>query len=111
MTQHAPDLKDIAAFHAQQAFEKWLKSLFIFKGIEPKKTHNLIFLLDGLIDYFPDFDTPENYQLIQVLDQYAVEIRYPKGLEVMTKHLYPEIGKIEEAMLHFKNLVLNILHR
>lgn len=110
LTQHAPDLKDIAAFHAQQAVEKWLKSLFILKGIEPRKTHNLIFLLDGLIEYFPDLDTAENYIEIKKLDQYAVEIQYQKGLEMMTKHLFPEIEKIEEAMLHFKNQVFTILN-
>jgi HEPN domain-containing protein len=45
---HIPEYFDMIAFHCQQATEKYLKAILLFKEIEFDRTHNLIFLLEFL---------------------------------------------------------------
>jgi len=64
-----------AAFHAQQAAEKFLKAVLVWHQVEFPKTHDIGRLLDlvGTVD-------PELARLTReatALTRYGVEIRYP----------------------------------
>jgi HEPN domain-containing protein len=65
---------EIVGFHLQQAAEKMLKALLVFRNIEFRRTHNLgelIHLLEKHGEIFlPELDT------IRDLTPYAVEWRY-----------------------------------
>lgn len=65
---------DAICFHCQQAVEKYLKVYLIDQNILFKKTHSLSYLLD-LIDE-TDKVSEEMYEKAEVLESYAVEIRY-----------------------------------
>ncbi|HUU99125.1 MAG TPA: HEPN domain-containing protein [Phycisphaerae bacterium] len=47
-----PSVRDTACFHAQQAVEKALKALMVFREVEPPRTHHIGLLLKqcGTVD-------------------------------------------------------------
>ena len=61
-------------FQTQQATEKALKGLLIFYNIEPERTHNLVTLIKELSKHT---DVPEEINEIAILNDYAVQTRYP----------------------------------
>ncbi len=66
---------DGAAFHLQQAMEKYLKGYLIAKGWKLKRIHDLEDLLDYALDYDKEF---ENFRdLCQEVTEYYIEERYP----------------------------------
>ncbi len=70
-----PPETETTAFHAQQAAEKYLKSLLAFHGEEPPRTHDLGALLDLLV---PHEATIERFRdESRLLALYAVQVRYP----------------------------------
>lgn len=62
-------------FHCQQATEKYLKALLISWDIEFEKSHSLGYLLDLLNDEEEVSDA--FYNMLEKLEDYAVEVRYP----------------------------------
>ena len=74
---------DIVCFHCQQAAEKYLKGLLTSLSIEFKKTHNLIYLLDLLSKEINIED--KHYEKAEILEDYAVEARYPMPEENVIK--------------------------
>lgn len=69
---------DGIAFHCQQAAEKYVKALLVAKGLRFGRVHDLAALLDLLAD---DIDVPdEYYDDAEILNAYAVEVRYPAGI-------------------------------
>lgn len=79
---------DTIAFLIQQAVEKYLKGFLVFKGIPPRKTHNLDFLLKGVIEFDKDFD--EFIDLCRKATRYYIEERYPPS--PAPQYSYEEIG-------------------
>lgn len=71
----ADPLKDIVAFHCQQAAEKYLKALLVYHQLEFPRTHNLRELLDLLSGVAPDIAVALDRAAI--LTPYGVDIRYP----------------------------------
>jgi len=70
-------LLDMAAFHGQQAVEKWLKALIYFhKNSEPPRIHDLRSLLTILSQHYPEFDNEDWIIRAEAFSQFAVEIRY-----------------------------------
>lgn len=73
----------IIGFHAQQAIEKSLKAVLSAQGIEFRRTHDLITLLDLLQDHH--LPAPPHADWLDELNPYAVEARYgtidPEGLD------------------------------
>ena len=61
-------------FQAQQAVEKALKALLIKKGQEPERTHNLVVLLQKVMQFYK---VPEDIKDLIILNDYAVQTRYP----------------------------------
>ena len=66
---------DVVCYHAQQAAEKYLKSLLVYHQEPFKKSHAIDYLLDVLEVRIPNVRT----ELSDVVDltDYAVETRYP----------------------------------
>jgi len=75
--KYKPELRDSICFHCQQAVEKSLKAHLVFLDIPFKKTHSLTYLLDLINE--KDSISEEVYSQIELLESYAVEIRYPEG--------------------------------
>lgn len=75
--EYKPKLRDSICFHCQQAVEKSLKAYLVYLDMPFQKTHSLTYLLD-LIDE-RDNISEDVYLKIEILESYAVEIRYPDG--------------------------------
>jgi len=74
-------------FQAQQAVEKALKGLLIFYSVEPEKTHNLVTLIKVLSKYT---DVPEEINETAVLNDYAVQTRYPGDYTPISEDEYKD---------------------
>ncbi len=66
---------DAICFHCQQAVEKYLKAYLIDQDIKFKKTHSISYLLDLMNDI--ENISVDLYEKAELLESYAVEIRYP----------------------------------
>ena len=76
------DVTEIVCFHCQQAVEKYLKALLIFKGEESvPKTHNIDLLLNLCTKYNKDFVIYTGTELTT----YAVNLRYPDVVYIPNK--------------------------
>lgn len=99
-----PEISDeIIGFHAQQAVEKWLKSVLGSWGVEFEYTHDLHRLIaevTAAVGEFP-FDTPE----VVALTEHAVPLRYDEILDTeplnreATVALVDEVSRWAEAQL------------
>jgi HEPN domain-containing protein len=61
-------------FQAQQAVEKAIKGLLVFYNVDPEKTHNLVLLIKELSK---TIEVPEEINETAILNNYAVQTRYP----------------------------------
>ena len=68
-------LPDTVCYHCQQCVEKYLKAYLIAQGSTPPRIHDLEELLNLCALYDATFTT--RLPLVQVLNPYAVLIRYP----------------------------------
>jgi HEPN domain-containing protein len=93
---HIPEYLDTVTFHCQQAVEKYLKAYLIFQSTAFKLSHDMIYLLDLIVQNDSDFES--HYDLISELQGYAVEIRYPN------ETIYLSNEKVEKAMTIAKNV-------
>ena len=66
---------DTVCFHCQQVAEKYLKAYLIYQDISFPKIHNLLRLMELCREIDQDFSKLKNNLII--LNDYAVEIRYP----------------------------------
>ncbi|MBW8049769.1 MAG: HEPN domain-containing protein [Cytophagales bacterium] len=100
--EHIAEYKDIIGFHCQQAVEKYLKGYLIFLDIDFEHKHNLTYLLDLISskDKFSD----QYYKMVDKLEDYAVEIRYPeKIVEPTDKELQDAINIADK----FRKIILD----
>ena len=74
---------DTVCFHAQQAAEKLLKALLVYRGKEPTRTHDLVALLARCVEFDKGLDILE--EDCRRLTAYAVGSRYPDDLFEPTK--------------------------
>ncbi|MFW6311951.1 MAG: HEPN domain-containing protein, partial [Nanoarchaeota archaeon] len=93
---------DVICFHCQQGVEKYLKAYLIDQSVVFKRTHSLAYLLDLIADI--ENITEEMYQKADILESYAVEIRYPDDWYEPTKE---EAQEAYEIALMFKKFVLD----
>ncbi len=73
---------DMAAYHYQQAAEKYLKSYLVFHGIPLKKTHHI-----GTLTLLASQQDPAFTQLVNIADvdaitEFATLFRYPNEEEI-----------------------------
>lgn len=99
-----PEYTDAICFHCQQAAEKYLKALLIFKKIEFKRTHSLTYLLDLISEKIAISD--KLYSYVEKLDSFAVEIRYPDDMYEPTPK---EAKGALNAAIKIKSFVLSKL--
>ncbi|OGP90464.1 MAG: hypothetical protein A2156_02910 [Deltaproteobacteria bacterium RBG_16_48_10] len=89
--QSGPDFAEGAAFHSQQAAEKYLKAFLVWHQIEFQKTHDIETLLKlaGKVDS----KIPDVLKDAVILTPYGVDYRYPGE--------YPQVGRsdAEKAFL------------
>ena len=75
-----PEIDDEAVgFHAQQAIEKWLKTVLAFHGMEEVRVHDLGRLLEFLRD--AGIELPPGADRVDELTIYAVPMRYDELLD------------------------------
>ena len=90
-----------ALFHMQQGVEKLLKAYLVSKEIEFERKHDLAYLLiltkDNRLGNYRD--------LLDELNPFAVEIRYPGDLPLFSKnearHLLQRVGELRDDILSF----------
>ena len=87
---HLPDYFDTIAFHCQQAVEKYIKAILVFKGIEFDRSHDLIYLLELLSGVITV--TSDQFKKAVSLNGFSVQIRYPNKIIKLSK------DELEEAI-------------
>jgi len=65
------------AVHIHQAAEKYLKGFLVTKGVSPKKTHDLGYLLQIALPFNPSLKAFEDY--CDITTRYYLADRYPPG--------------------------------
>ena len=96
--QASPMLYDVAAFHSQQAAEKYLKAYLVYFETMPPKVHDL----KQLIDLLEKFDVSINeIRDAEFLSLYAVRSRYPDDYEIETKEQALEITAMADKVKSF----------
>ncbi|MCL0070251.1 HEPN domain-containing protein [Dehalococcoidia bacterium] len=83
-------------FHAQQAAEKSLKALLVWRAIPFPKTHSIRMLLDLIPQ---DLSVPEAVQDAASLTEYAVTSRYPGEIEPVDDDEYRESIRLAEEVV------------
>ncbi len=83
LLSNAAEIGDaLVGFHLQQATEKSLKAVLSARGIEFRRTHDLLWLVDLLAE--KGLPAPPHAEWLDELNPYAVEARYgtiePDGL-------------------------------
>lgn len=93
---HIPEYLDTVTFHCQQAVEKYLKAYLIFLSIPFKFTHDLVYLLDLIVQ--KDLDFHNYYEIVSELQGYAIEVRYPNEIIFLSNE------KVEKALIIASNM-------
>lgn len=71
---------DAVCFHSQQCVEKYLKAFLIQQKIEFRPRHDHAYLLSLIVPFDATFEFIRNE--LDVLNDYAVDIRYPGDFAV-----------------------------
>ncbi|OGP59307.1 MAG: hypothetical protein A2V67_15725 [Deltaproteobacteria bacterium RBG_13_61_14] len=93
---------DIAAFHAQQTAEKFLKAFLVWHQVEYPKTHDI----GELLNLVAKVDKPlaDSLREATVLTDYSVDVRYPGDLSELTlenaRKAVKSARKVRETILH-----------
>lgn len=87
-------LEDLC-YQLQQACEKAVKALIIYNGIEPKKTHSFNILLQQVGRFM---EVPSLLQKVLIMENYAIQTRYPGDYSPVDNPEY------EEALLITENV-------
>ena len=98
MPRNSRILLEDLCFHAQQATEKVLKAVLVFRSIPFPKTHNIRTLMDLLPE---GVNLPEEAKGAAALTDYAVMARYPGDFEPVTEEEYIEAVRIAEAVVRW----------
>ena len=84
-------------FETQQAVEKALKAILLFKGIKFRFVHDIAELLTLLEQN--GINLPEEIRAAAILTDYSVEARYPGPFEPVTEDEFKEALRIAEAVV------------
>jgi HEPN domain-containing protein len=85
----SPPETESAAFHCQQAAEKYLKAFLAYHGDDIPRIHDLTVLVDVASDYDSSIDELE--EPAELLVPFAVAARYP------FTHAEPDAAEAEDA--------------
>lgn len=84
-------------FDCQQAAEKTFKALLIALNVPFPKTHSLNLLIDLIKKQ--DIQVPDEVQESVILNDYAVETRYPGEYEPVSEEEYTEAVALAEKVV------------
>lgn len=102
----ADDYRDVA-FHCQQAVEKLLKAVIVYRtGQPPPYVHNLRQLLDKVSDLSP---SPDVIEAALVLNPHYRATRYPGVVDDPSFYVTQNIERLLERMEQVFQWVLNQL--
>lgn len=104
--QHIPEYFDTVAFHCQQAVEKYLKALLVLYSVEFPRTHDLPFLLE-LLSRKRKVETIQFDKSI-VLNNFAIDIRYPEKIILLSKE---ELTEAIEIAQYFREFAIEIIQK
>ena len=91
-----PEIDDEAVgFHAQQAIEKWLKSVIALQGLQEARIHDLGRLLEMLDE--AGVDPPPGADRLDDFTIYAVPMRYSDLLDVEPLEREPVVALVGEV--------------
>lgn len=85
--------KDMAAYHYQQAAEKYLKAFLSFHQVGLKKTHNIGTLALQASNIDPEFRKLVTVADVDAITEFATLFRYPNEEEVD----FPDPAELQEA--------------
>lgn len=85
-------LPDMACYHAHQCVEKYLKGYLVWREVEFRWVHDLVYLLQLCQEQDKQFDM--HLDAVDVLNAYATEVRYP----VEAEDSQPDQKGAEEAL-------------
>ncbi len=74
LIEHPESPDEIIGFHAQQSIEKLFKAVLAARGIRFRKTHDLLELIDLLVDNGVAF--PDELEQARFLTPFATDFRY-----------------------------------
>ena len=94
-------------FDAQQAAEKSIKALLVYRKVQFPKTHDLIGLLT-LLDR-SGIEVPKEIRQADILTGYAVEASYPGLFEEVTGEEYVEAVSIAKRVVHWAESIIEAL--
>ena len=96
-------LEDLC-FNTQQAAEKALKAVCLFKDLDFPKTHSIVRLLD--IIEASGVAIPETVKSADILTQYAVQTRYPGPVEeILTEEYQEALALASKVVFWADNLI------
>jgi HEPN domain-containing protein len=102
--QHPEVFLEDLCWDAQQAAEKALKALCIYRGIAFPKTHSLVRLMDLLES--TGCDIPAGIKEADELTRYAVETRYPELEEEVTEAEYQVALRLATSVVEWAEKVI-----
>ncbi len=106
LLQADPPRREAAAFHCQQAAEKYLKGFLAQHGEDPPRTHDLTHLLHRCSAY--EEGLWALYGAVRQLYPYAVDVRYPfTGWSVSRE----EAADALMQALHVRDVILALFDR
>ncbi len=97
-------LEDLC-FNTQQAAEKALKSVCLFKGQDFPKTHSLIRLMDILESV--GITIPDDVKSADILTHYAVQTRYPSPFEEISLEEYQEAIALATNVVNWAEIIIS----
>jgi len=98
MRQNSRILLEDLCFHAQQATEKALKAVLVFRSVPFPRTHNIRTLMDLMPQ---DLNLPEEATGAASLTDYAVVTRYPGDFEPVAEEEYFDAVRMSEAVVRW----------
>ncbi len=98
---HQKNLREAAAFHAQQAVEKWLKALLIYQDQQPPRSHDIEVLLELLRPYYNEFEEPTWVRMAESLSDYGVDVRYVDEVNPRLPHEV-DLAQVKQTLEAFK---------
>ena len=101
---HKTVLPEQVCFHAQQAGEKALKAVLLFKGLEFPLVHDIEVLLE--VAKVGGLRLPRNVRQAGALSPYAVEARYPGYDEDITASDIDEAIRLAESVVDWASEIL-----
>ena len=93
-------------FQAQQAVEKAIKGLIVFFNMEPIQTHNSVLLIKELSK---QIDIPTEINEAVILNDYAVQTRYPGDYTPINEEEYLNAIKIAEDCVNWIDNKIKVL--